>query len=135
MNKREEIKQKLVEEIVNAYGFQEDKIKNPVRSGTYHVSFSVNGIQYSGEINYRGVFSTLQVEGYSINEEKILKKDCIYNRYFRHEKIVLLKKNEKDEWEDTGIRFNIPQEAEKWIRLSNVEYMYMCKPEGSYRKK
>lgn len=125
MKNEKETKQ-LIEEIAEIYGFQKEKIRNPVQSEDHHVQFSVNGIQYSGNMDSGGELSFLEVKGY------ITDKDCIYNRYIRHEKIVLLKKNEEDEWEDTGMRFNTPQEVEEWIRMSKVEYM--CKPEGGYRK-
>ena len=109
MKNEKETKQ-LIEEIAEIYGFQKEKIRNPVQSEDHHVQFSVNGIKYSGNMASGGEISFLEVKGY------ITDKDCIYNRYIRHEKIVLLKKNEEDEWEDTGMRFNTPQEVEEWIR-------------------
>lgn len=111
----------LVEKIAKLYGFQIEKIKNPMRFGKHQIRFTVNGIRYRGNMPYRDLPSTLQVEGY------VPDIPCRFPKYEKPHKIVLYSRNEKGEWEDTGIRFYTPQEAEEWIRVSGTEYLY--KPE------
>ena len=113
----------LIKKIADLYGFQEEKIKDPVRIED-SMQFTVDEIRYFGRLADTGIFE-LEVIGY------ISDKDCNLNRYLKHENIALWTK-EDGKWEDTGLRFNTPQEAAEWIQTSRTEYL--LKPITSCRK-
>ena len=113
----------LIKKIADLYGFQEEKIKDPVRIED-SMQFTVNEIRYFGRLADTGIFE-LEVIGY------ISDKDCNLNRYLKHENIALWTK-EDGKWKDTGLRFNTPQEAAEWIQTSRTEYL--LKPITSCRK-
>ena len=118
-------KEALIKKIADVYGFQETKIKDPVQiEGS--TQFSVNNIRYFGRLTDTGIFE-LEVIGY------ITDNDCNLNRYLRHESSALWRKNEEEKWEDTGLRFNTPQEAAEWIQTTKGEYF--LKPVTSCRKR
>ena len=119
-----ESKKTLIKRIAELYGFQEEKIKDPVQIEDSGMQFSVNEIRYFGRLTDSGIYE-LEVIGY------ITDKDCNLNRYLRHENIALWTK-EDGKWEDTGLRFNTPQEAATWIQTSRKEYL--LKPITSCRK-
>ena len=115
----------LIKKIAELYGFREEKIKDPIQIED-SMQFSVNNIRYFGRLTDTGIFE-LEVIGY------ITDTDCNLNRYLRHESIALWRKNEEEKWEDTGLRFNTPQEAAEWIQTTKGEYF--LKPVTSCRKR
>lgn len=116
-------KKALIKKIADLYGFQEERIEDPVQVED-SMQFSVNNIRYFGRLADTGIFE-LEVIGY------ITDKDCNFNRYLKHENIALWTK-EDGKWKDTGLRFNTPQEAAEWIQTSRTEYL--LKPITSCRK-
>ena len=116
-------KKALIKKIADLYGFQEERIEDPVQVED-SMQFSVNNIRYFGWRADTGIFE-LEVIGY------ITDKDCNLNRYLKHENIALWTK-EDGKWKDTGLRFNTPQEAAEWIQTSRTEYL--LKPITSCRK-
>lgn len=126
MNTTEE----LIDSIHEFYGFKKDLIKNPAQHGLWHVSFEVNGINYTGACSFHGALPTLTVVGYTTKKyyHDTPVEDWYYKEFIEEKQVKIMRviDAESGDWEDTGIRCKDQEEAKKYISgLKNPkEYWY-----------
>ena len=111
----------LKESIERDYGFKRELIQNAELCGLWHIRFQVNGIRYYGWTAHSGAVPQLEVEGHVSpyhDEKGTPVTEEYYNRHIKGHQARLIRFKEKeagDDWEDTGIRFDSQEEAEKYI--------------------
>lgn len=118
----------LKESIEKYYGFKKELICNVEQTGLWHVHFEVNGIKYYGWIAHAGALPQLKVLGstniyywQSVPVTEDFYKECIEGHTIVLQHCI---NADTGEWENLGITFSTPADADKYIKQLDDPTMY-----------